>query len=79
VRIFGDEVDVRATVHTIGGLSAHADQSGLLGWLRGFRQPPRRTYVVHGEYETARKFCAVIQRELGWPAETPAGGQVVEI
>jgi len=79
VRIFGDEIDVRAPVHTIGGLSAHADQSGLLGWLRGFRQAPRRTFVVHGEYETARTFCGVIEKELGWRADAPAGGQVVEI
>jgi metallo-beta-lactamase family protein len=38
----------RATVHTIGGLSAHADRDALLGWLRGFQTPPARTFVVHG-------------------------------
>jgi hypothetical protein len=34
---------------------------------------------VHGEYETARTFCGVIEKELGWRADAPAGGQVVEI
>ncbi len=79
VRMFGDEIEVRAAVHTIGGLSAHADQSGLLGWLRGFRRAPQRTFVVHGEAETARTFCQVIEQQLGWHAEVPSLGQTVEI
>ena len=78
-RIFGDEIEVRAAVHTIGGLSAHADRSGLLGWLRGFRRAPQRTFVVHGEYETARTFRGVIEQELGWHAEVPGPGHSVGI
>ena len=49
VRLFGEQHAVRAKVYTIGGLSAHADQDALLGWLGGFRRPPRATWVVHGE------------------------------
>lgn len=79
VRIFGDEIEVRAAVHTIGGLSAHADQSGLLGWLHGFRRAPQQTFVVHGEHETARTFCQVIEQQLGWHTELPGPGQTVEI
>jgi metallo-beta-lactamase family protein len=79
VRIFGDEIEVRAAVHTIGGLSAHADQSGLLGWLRGFRRTPQQTFVVHGEHETARTFCQVIEQQLGWHTELPGPGQIVEM
>ncbi|HQP68578.1 MAG TPA: MBL fold metallo-hydrolase, partial [Quisquiliibacterium sp.] len=57
VRILGDDLPVRATVHTIGGLSAHADRDALLSWLRGFRTPPARTFVVHGEAATASGFA----------------------
>jgi len=64
--IFGQSVPVRAAVHTIGGLSAHADQEGLLGWLGGFRRPPRYTFVVHGEAETARAFAAAAASRLKW-------------
>ena len=44
VRLFGEEHKVRASIHTIGGLSAHADRDALLGWLRGFQQAPARTF-----------------------------------
>jgi metallo-beta-lactamase family protein len=74
VRIFGDEIAVRAPIHTIGGLSAHADRDALLGWLRGFKAAPARTFVVHGEAETALGFAATVADELGWRAEAPAAG-----
>jgi metallo-beta-lactamase family protein len=60
VRIHGDEVVVNAEVITLGGFSAHADQSALLGWLSHFRQPPRRTFLVHGEPEAQDVFAARI-------------------
>lgn len=66
VRLFGEEVAVKASVHTIGGLSAHADQAGLLDWLRGFRAPPKTVFVVHGEPESASVLAASIREELRW-------------
>jgi len=73
VRIFGQQIAVRASIHTIGGLSAHADQSALLGWLRNFRRPPERTFVVHGEPIAAAAFSAAVRDQLGWPnVEVPA-------
>lgn len=79
VRLFGEDVPVRASIHTIGGLSAHADQEGLLTWLRGFRQPPARTYVVHGETSTALGFADLVRARLGWQAEAPASGVTVDL
>lgn len=66
VRIFGEEVPVRASIHTLGGLSAHADQEALLAWLGHFRGAPKRTFVVHGEAATAQSFAATIRNRLGW-------------
>lgn len=66
VRIFGIPIPVRADIYTIGGLSAHADQDALLGWLSHFKRAPQRTFVVHGEPETAGIFATAIHDKLGW-------------
>ncbi|MEK7796960.1 MAG: MBL fold metallo-hydrolase, partial [Pseudomonadota bacterium] len=49
VRLWGESIRVAAQLHTIGGLSAHADQEGLLAWYRGFGQPLPPVALVHGE------------------------------
>ena len=80
VRIFGEDINVRASIHTIGGLSAHADRDALLDWLRGFKTPPQRTFVVHGEAATACGFADTIADELGWHSvEAPAAGTRVDL
>ena len=71
VRIFGETIPVRADIYTVGGLSAHADQRALMDWLKHFKKPPRKTFVVHGEHETAQGFAELIQRQLGWSVEVP--------
>jgi metallo-beta-lactamase family protein len=67
-RLFREDVPVRASMHTIGGLSAHGDQAALLGWLGNFRVPPKRTFVVHGERETQTGFASLVAERLGWPS-----------
>jgi metallo-beta-lactamase family protein len=79
VRIQGEDVAVRARVFTIGGLSAHAGRDALLDWMAGFRSPPRRTFVVHGEPLAAHALREAIERRLGWSARVPAIGDSVEI
>jgi metallo-beta-lactamase family protein len=79
VRLFGAEYPVRAKVFTIGGLSAHADRSALLGWLANFKRPPRATWVVHGETLPAHSLCDAINAKPGWRAAVPAPGQTVEL
>ncbi|HEX7918457.1 MAG TPA: MBL fold metallo-hydrolase [Gemmatimonadales bacterium] len=49
VKVFGDEVDVRAETETIGGYSAHADRTELRKWVRALGGPIKRAFVVHGE------------------------------
>jgi metallo-beta-lactamase family protein len=79
VRIFGVPVPVRADIYTIGGLSAHADQAGLIAWLRGFEHAPRHTYVVHGERATAEQFASAVTRQLKWDnVSVPAAHSTVE-
>jgi metallo-beta-lactamase family protein len=66
VHIFGKEVPVKASIHTIGGLSAHADQAGLIRWLKGFKSSPRNVYITHGEINAANLLLKEIQSELKW-------------
>jgi metallo-beta-lactamase family protein len=56
VRLFGDEIPVRAKIHTIGGFSAHADQAELMEWHS--RTGANRTFLVHGDEEVMRHFAA---------------------
>lgn len=76
VKLLGDTVPVRAAVHTLGGLSAHADRSALLGWLRRAPRPPAQTFVVHGEPGPAQALADAVRGELGWPkVVVPQAGQ----
>jgi metallo-beta-lactamase family protein len=56
VRILGDDVPVRAAIHTINGFSAHADQAELLNWHR--QTGAARTFLTHGEENTMQAFAA---------------------
>jgi metallo-beta-lactamase family protein len=55
VRIFSEEIPVRASIHTIGGFSAHADQAELLAW-HALTGNPETTFLVHGEEDSMRAF-----------------------
>mgnify|MGYP000725361192 CR=1 FL=1 len=55
VRLFGDDIKVRARIHTINGFSAHADQHELLDWHA--KTGAKTTFLVHGEGETMKKFA----------------------
>jgi metallo-beta-lactamase family protein len=77
VRIFGEDIPVRAAIHSVDGLSAHADQKALLDWARGFVQPPAQTFVVHGELSAAQAFAELLQQQLGWQVTVPEYGHVL--
>ena len=59
VRIYGEDIPVRAAIHTINGFSAHADQAELLAWHQKIGSP-KRTILVHGEEESMRHFARLL-------------------
>lgn len=71
VRIFGEDVPIRAEVARLDSLSAHADASEIIGWLRGFKSAPRQTFITHGEPAAADAMRLRIERELHWPCHMP--------
>ena len=56
VRIFSEDIQVRASIHTVGGFSAHADQPELLAWHKQTGNP-KTTFLVHGEEDSMRAFA----------------------
>ncbi|MCB1905055.1 MAG: MBL fold metallo-hydrolase, partial [Gammaproteobacteria bacterium] len=62
-KIYGDEYRVKAKIHTVGGLSAHADMDDLMRWLGNFKSNPQ-VHVVHGEPEVKQDFRNTIESQL---------------
>jgi metallo-beta-lactamase family protein len=71
VRILGKKHRVRARVAQMGGFSAHADRDELIRWLSGFKKPPRKLFVTHGEPETALSFADLVTGTKGWTVSVP--------
>ncbi len=78
VRIFNEDIPVRAAIHPVDGLSAHADQAALLDWAGAFRKRPAHTFVVHGESSAALAFAETLRQKLHWHVTVPEYGQTEE-
>jgi metallo-beta-lactamase family protein len=74
VKIFGEEVPVKARIYTINGFSAHADQAELLAWQK--QTGARRTFLVHGEQNSMSRFAACLGDTH---VEIPAQNQSFEL
>lgn len=79
VRIHGKDVPIRAEVVPMETLSAHADADEIMQWLRGFKRPPKHTYVVHGEPNASDVLRRRISVELGWSVSVPEYRDTVEL
>ena len=65
-RIFGLDIPVKCHVEQIGGLSAHADQAELLKWAGQISNPPKYTFVIHGEPDSSAAFAKKLKSNLAW-------------
>lgn len=79
IKMHGEFVPVLAEVDNLTMLSAHADADEIMRWLRNFTQPPRMTFVTHGEPTAADTLRRRIQDELGWRAATPEQMECVKL
>jgi len=78
VRVHGRSVAVKAQVHFVPGLSAHADRGGLVAWARGAGSP-RRTFLNHGEPAALDALAARVRAELGHAPTVPRRGESFEV
>lgn len=79
VKIHGEMVPVNAEIRQIPGFSAHADQGELLRWVSGFKRPPRRLFLTHGEDDARRTFARLIEERMGWSVAMPQHRESVEL
>jgi metallo-beta-lactamase family protein len=79
LRLYGEQVPVRAEVVDIGQLSAHAGKSELLRWLSGFQAPPRQTFMIHGEPSGLNGLRDAITSQYHWPVTIPAYLQTFDL
>lgn len=75
VKIHGHYVAAHAEVGVLDNLSAHADASEILAWLRNFEAPPRETFIVHGEPAAADALRLRIEETLRWKVRVPGYGE----
>lgn len=75
-RLGSEEIAVKASIHTLGGFSAHAGQSQLLDWINNFSKPHPRLYLIHGEPEAKTAFREFLSHE-GWSANIPHHGESI--
>ena len=79
VSIFGEPVAVKASIHTLGGFSAHAGQTDLLNWFGAMAGSHPRVALTHGEDRGREPLAAKIQERFQIQAELPALGASLEL
>jgi metallo-beta-lactamase family protein len=78
IRLLGEDIAVKAHVHTLGGFSAHAGQSDLVKWAGHF-QPRPALYLVHGEPDKMQALQSRLKAVHGWDARIPLEGQTIRL
>jgi len=64
IRLFSEEIAVRARIFTINGFSGHAGQSQLLAWLSNFTNKNLQLFLMHGEYAAQQVFAEEIHKRF---------------
>ncbi len=79
VKLFGEDIQVRAHIETLEGISGHADRDMLLGWLKKMPAPPKQVFVNHGEDGVCEAFATAVRQEVGVDAVAPYNGAVYDL
>ena len=79
VKLFGEEIQVKAEIVQLEGISGHADKDGLLAWLLAFKKHPSYVFTVHGDEENCTAFTSVLTDQLGYEARAPYSGSQFDL
>jgi len=78
INIYGEDILVKAKVHTINGFSAHADQNGLIDWMSKFKKL-EKIFLIHGERDKQEIFQKEIEKRLGKKSHIVKYGEKIGI
>ncbi len=78
IKLWGQRYKVAATIHTVGGLSAHADQQGMVDWYASFKNKPP-VLLVHGEKKAQKTLAKRLQNEFGARAAPAKRGKTTDL
>jgi hypothetical protein len=79
VSILGETLQVNAKVHTIGGLSAHADRDEMLSWLKFYQASKPTVFIVHGDHGPSEEFAESVREALGLTCVVPQWHETADI
>ena len=79
VRLFGEDVAVKAKIASLHGMSGHADMEGLLSWLEAFKKRPNTVFVNHGDEVACENLRGLIEQRFGCRAIAPYSGSEYDL
>lgn len=79
VKIHGEKIAVRATVHTMGGFSAHAGQTDLMKWFSAIAPSKPQVVLIHGEDDSRQALAKLIRRDHGMSSALPKMGESITL
>ncbi len=79
LKLFGEDISVKAEIAFLPGKSGHADRDGLLRWITAFQEKPAMVFVNHGEAAVTESYAALLREEHGLAASAPYSGAVFDL
>ncbi len=79
VKIFGENIEVKAEITRLMGMSGHADRGGLIRWVSNFSPQLKQVFVVHGDERVSRHFAGLLCHSLNLPAWPPSVGESFDL
>lgn len=79
VKLFEEEICVKAEIGFLPGKSGHADKDGLLRWINSFKEKPKMVFVNHGDDEVCKAYGNCLADEYGYEVSAPYSGAVFDL
>ena len=79
VNLFGEEIEVKAEIRRLSGISGHADNAGLMKWIGSFETKPKKVFVIHGEDSVCQIFTERLRNEMHLDAAAPYSGTIFNL